>query len=466
MIKYEGCSIKIKALKYRVEVTTLKQIYSKLLMVSLAILVAMTSFISQPTNIQAQELELDAESAILVDADTGKVLYAKDPDIALPPASMTKIMTEYLVLEAIENGEITWETTTQISDYAYSISANPEFSGIGLTQDKPYTVKELYEAMAIFSDNGTTIALAELVSGSEGEFVKRMNQKAEEMGLPDFQFVNSTGLDNSSLGDNYPEGTDPNGTDMLSARSLALLAYNLINEYPHALDISSQIETEFEGYKVENLNWMLPHEATYLKQFYYEGIDGLKTGYTGLAGYTFTGTAERDGRRLITVVMRTDSKEARFEQTARLMDYGFGQFENTELFAAGYQLKDKETIPVAKGKEDQVAVSIGEGISLPIKKGDEELYKLEYSIDKDKLNEDGELVAPVKKGDKIGTAQLVFTGDNDYGYITNTTNLSVDLIADESVEKSNWFMLALGAVGDFFSGIFSSVVDMVKGWFS
>jgi len=367
----------------------------------LVVLLASTSFVTQPKNIHAAELELDAESAILVDAETGKVLFAKNPDMALPPASMTKMMTEYLVLEAIENGEITWETTTQISDYAYSISANPNFSGIGLTQDKGYSVKELYEAMAIFSDNGTSIALAELIAGSEGEFVKKMNQKAEEMGLTDAEFVNSTGLDNETLGDNHPEGTDPNGTNLLSARALALLAYNLINDFPHALDISSRIEDDFEGYTVENLNWMLPHEASYLKQFYYEGVDGLKTGYTGLAQYTFTGTAERNGNRLISVVMRTESKAARFEQTARLFDYGFGQFEQKELFAKGFQLEKQDTIPVAKGKEDAVEISINEAFTVPIKKGEEELYKVEYNINKDNLNKDGEIVAPIKKAIKL-----------------------------------------------------------------
>ncbi len=432
----------------------------------LVVLLASTSFVTQPKNIHAAELELDAESAILVDAETGKVLFAKNPDMALPPASMTKMMTEYLVLEAIENGEITWETTTQISDYAYSISANPNFSGIGLTQDKGYSVKELYEAMAIFSDNGTSIALAELIAGSEGEFVKKMNQKAEEMGLTDAEFVNSTGLDNETLGDNHPEGTDPNGTNLLSARALALLAYNLINDFPHALDISSRIEDDFEGYTVENLNWMLPHEASYLKQFYYEGVDGLKTGYTGLAQYTFTGTAERNGNRLISVVMRTESKAARFEQTARLFDYGFGQFEQKELFAKGFQLEKQDTIPVAKGKEDAVEISINEAFTVPIKKGEEELYKVEYNINKDNLNKDGEIVAPIKKGDKIGTATLVYTGENDYGYIFNSKTQTVDLVADQTVEKANWFMLTLGAIGDFFSGIFTSIVDTVKGWFS
>src|SRR5699024_5524222 len=108
----------------------------------------------------------------------------------LPPASMIKMMTEYIVLEKIANDELSWETTTEISDYAYSISANNSFSGVGLRQNVDYTVRELYEAMAINSDNATTIALTELIAGSEGEFVKIMNEKAEEMNLPEYKFVN------------------------------------------------------------------------------------------------------------------------------------------------------------------------------------------------------------------------------------------------------------------------------------
>src|SRR5699024_9727938 len=117
----------------------------------------------QPVAIEAASINTEAESAVVVDADTGKVLFAKNPDIALPPASMTKMMTEYLVWEAIESGEIDWDTETEISDYPYNLSANPEFSGVGLIQNKKYTVRQLYEAMAINSDNGTTIALAELI---------------------------------------------------------------------------------------------------------------------------------------------------------------------------------------------------------------------------------------------------------------------------------------------------------------
>lgn len=152
---------------------------------------------------------------------------------------MTKMMTEYLVLEAIEEGEISWDTRTEISEYAYSISANNSFSGVGLRLDHEYTVEQLYEAMAINSDNATSIALAELIAGSEGEFVKLMNQKAEEMGLPDAKFVNSTGLDNKDLNGKHPEGTKADDTNLLSARSTAMLAYHLVNDFDQALEISS-----------------------------------------------------------------------------------------------------------------------------------------------------------------------------------------------------------------------------------
>ncbi|PAV28505.1 D-alanyl-D-alanine carboxypeptidase [Virgibacillus profundi] len=435
-----------------------------LLLVSIII---MMSIIAQPFSIQAAEsLDLNAESAILVDGGTGKVLYAKNPDVALPPASMTKMMTEYLVLEAINTGEISWDTTTQISDYPFSISANPSFSGVGLTQNKEYTVRELYEAMAIFSDNATTIALAELIAGSEGEFVKLMNQKAEEMNLPEYKFVNTTGLDNESLGDNRPEGTDPTGSNLLSAKSAALLAYHLVNDFPEALEISSQTEVEFEGYTIENLNWMLPHEATFLQQFHYEGMDGLKTGNTELAGYTFTGTAERDGKRLISVVMKTASKEERFQETKKLMDYGFNNFEKQELFPAGHQVEDESVIDVAKGKEDTVDVSLKEAISIPIKPEDAEAYRIKYSIDEEKLNADGKLTAPIEKGEKIGTAELIFEGENNYGYIFSDKNQTVDLVTNDVVEKSNWFMLTLGAIGDFFANLFTTSVDWIKGLFS
>lgn len=413
-------------------------------------------FVLQPEVTKAQAFNTEAESAIIVDAETGKILYAKNETEALPPASMVKMMTEYIVLEKIANGELSWETTTQISDYAYKISANNNFSGVGLRQNVDYTVRELYEAMAINSDNATTIALAELVAGTEGEFVKLMNEKAEEMKLPEYKFVNSTGLENSSLDGNHPEGTKADDTNLLSARSLALLAYHLVNDYPEVLDISSIPETEFDGQLIRNWNWMLNHDATFLKPFYYEGVDGLKTGYTELAGYSFTSTATKGDKRLITVVMKLGSEAERFKETAKLLDYGFNSFETVELFEKGYKLEDESTVPVAKGKEDSVEVVLGESISYPIRKGTEDQYSIKYELDKELLNEDGELEAPINKGDKVGRAILTYEGEGSFGSIFDSEEeIAVDLVANEDVKKKNWFSLMFASIGDFFANLFN-----------
>lgn len=441
-----------------------KRIYGLLVVVSCMLLF----FIQPVSSVQAKDsVDLDAKSAILVDADTGKILYAKDADVALPPASMVKIMTELLVWEAVEAGDIEWEDEIEIDDVLYELSSDSSFSGVGLTQGIGYSVKSLYEAMAINSDNATTMALAQHVAGSEGKFVELMNEKAEEIGLPDYQFVNASGLDNVMLGENYPEGTDPDGVNYLSARSLAMLSAYFIDKYPESLEIASIPETEFSGETIRNWNWMLPHEAEYLEHLYYEGVDGLKTGFTELAGNSFAGTAEVDGKRLITVVMKTDSEEARFKETAKLLDYGFESFETKELFPAGYQLDDQKELAVVKGKEKHVSIATKDPFELPIKKDDDDQYEVAFHIDEEKVDEDGALLAPVKKGDVVGTAEIVYNGENDFGFIDkNSTYETVDLIATEDVESKNWFMNILGTIGDFFSQLFSTIVDTIKGWFS
>src|SRR5690625_3537418 len=424
------------------------------------------SMFGQPVAVNAEDsLDLNAESAILVDAESGKILYSKKADMTLPPASMTKMMTEYLVWEALEAEEISWEETTEISDYAFEISANPIFSGVGLYQNVDYTVRELYEAMAVNSDNATTIALAELVAGSEGEFVKMMNDKAEEMGLKEYEFVNSSGLENDLLGDNYPARTDPDGINLLSACSTALLAYHLVTDYPESLEISSIPEIQFQDETIENWNWMLPHTASYLKQFHYEGLDGLKTGFTSLAGYSFTGTAERDGVRLISVVMKTESMEKRFAETAKLLDYGFNRFSKQEIFPAGYQLKDESEINVSKGKEKTVEVETAKSFERMIQKGEEENYEIVYHFDDEHFSDVGMLVAPIEKGTVIGTAELSTKKDDEIFIYEKDENRLVDLVVSSDVERSNWFMILLGGIGDFFTNIFQKAVNFIKGIF-
>lgn len=415
------------------------------------------------------QLDLGAKAAILIDADSGKILYEKNADEELPIASMSKMMTEYLVLDAIEKGKISWDTKTKISQYAFDISANKDFSGVGLKLDYDYTVRELYDAMAINSDNATTITLAELIAGSEANFVKMMNDKAKELGLPNYHFVNSTGLSNTDLGDNYPEGTAPDAENELSARSVALLAYRLLKDHPDVLETSSIAEKDFQGQHMINWNYMLPDSPGYLAKYHYEGVDGLKTGWTQQAGPCFTGTAIRDGMRLISVVMNVEGpKDARFEATKKLFDYGFNNFEEVELYPSDYQAKGKESLPVLKGKEKSVEIATNKPIKLIIKKDEEKKdYKPKYVYNKKVLTKDGELTAPIKKGEKVGYMTISHEGENNYGFITSTegNGAMVDLVTTSSVEKANWFVLSMRGIGGFFGDVWQSITGAIKGLF-
>ncbi|WP_180994322.1 serine hydrolase [Bacillus sp. Marseille-P3661] len=449
----------------------------KLLIYNLLTLLMFTSLASYlPTKpaSAAVELGLEAEAAILVDANSGKILYEMNADMTLPPASMSKMMTEYLLLEAINDKKVSWQQEVSISDYVYRISQNTSLSNVPLRKDVKYTVQELYESMAIYSANGSTIALAEVIAGSETNFVKMMNDKAAELQLEDYEFVNSTGLNNSDLLGMHPKGTGEDRENMLSARATAKLAYHLINDYPEVLDTASIPLKKFtkgiEGEGISMLNWnaMLPDIPGYLQQFAYEGVDGLKTGSTSLAGYCFTGTAERNGMRLISVVMRTNSQYARFEETKKLFDYGFSNFSEKELFPANYQLEGQTTLDVEKGKEKEVQIASSESLKTVVKSNEEELYEPKLVLDASILGEEQQLVAPVEKGQKVGYLTYEYKGDNNYGYLFDNGDVTemVDVVTSAGVEKANWFALTMGAIGGFFADLWSSVLNGVKGIFS
>ena len=405
------------------------------------------------------ELGLSAEAAILIDAETGQILYEKNADKLLGVASMSKMMTEYLVLEAIDKGKISWDQKVTIDEYVHKLSAAPGLSNIGLTQGETYTVKELYEAMAIFSGNAATVALAQLVGGTEKNFVKLMNEKAKELGLKDYNFVNSSGLNNSSLLGESPAGNEDD-ENLMSARATAKLSYQLLKDYPEVLDYAKVPRLKFrDGRTYDNFNWMLPGLI-----YEYEGVDGLKTGSTEFAGACFTATAEKNGQRYISVVMKTDSKNSRFTETKKVLDYAFNNFTTEEILAKGYQDKSQKTVGVSKGKEDSVAIKTNKAVELVVKNGEEENVKTKLVINKDKLDEDGNLVAPVKKGDKIG--YLTVETDNNYGTITgDSKGVRVDVVAAETVEKANWFVLSMRAVGGFFGDMWGSITGAVKGLF-
>lgn len=414
-------------------------------------------------------LNVNAAGAILVDGETGKVLYEKNADSALGIASMTKMMTEYILLDAIKHGRVKWDQQYSVSDLAYTISQNRDLSNVPLRRDGKYKIRDLYQAMAIYSANGATIAIAETIAGSETNFVKMMNEKAKQLGLKNYKFVNSTGLNNKDYRGMQPEGTGASDENEMSSRSVATLAFHLINEFPEVLKTASTPSKTFiEGTKMDNWNWMLPTLV-----YGYQGMDGLKTGTTDFAGYCFTGTAKRDGKRFITVVQNaTDGSgnggyKARFDETRKMLDYAFSNYTKEEIVPKHYQVKGHKTIPVVSGKENKVEVYTKTPINMVILNGEKKNYQPVFVLDKNKLNKDGKLTAPIKKGEKIGYVMLKAKNGEKVSFLTSEGQKKVqaDVVAAQDVEKANWFVLMMRGIGGFFGGLWGGISSAVKGLF-
>ncbi|MGE7921393.1 D-alanyl-D-alanine carboxypeptidase family protein [Viridibacillus sp. NPDC093762] len=434
--------------------TSRKNTWLRIIMVS-ALLLSMFVTIPKAANAE-DELNLRVKGAILIDADSGKILYEKNADKSLGIASMSKMMTEYLLLDAIKEGKITWDQKYKVSEYAYKISQNRALSNVPLRADGEYTIRELYEAMAIYSANAATIAIAETIAGSETEFVNMMNKKAKKLGLKDYTFVNSTGLNNAELDGMEPAGTGKTAENKMPAKSVAKLAYHLLQDHPEVLKTSSITKKTFregtdDAIDMSNWNFMLPGLV-----FEYEGVDGLKTGTTDYAGYCFTGTASRNGTRLIAVVLdAVDAKgegtyKARFDATRALFDYGFNQFTTEEIVPANYSFKGQKTIPVIDGKEDKVNIATKEAISIMVKTADKDLYKPKLVLDKKELN------APVKKDTVVGHVEIEKTEGKDYGFIDGEVN-NAEVVTTATVEKSSWISRAFKGIGNFFSDLWNKI---------
>ncbi|WP_245411671.1 D-alanyl-D-alanine carboxypeptidase family protein [Alkalicoccus urumqiensis] len=442
----------------------------------------------------AAEFQPSVETLMLVDAETGQVLFDQNTDHPLPPASMTKMMSEYLILEAINNGDLSWDDEISISDFHADLSHNPGLSNVMLRTDQQYTVQELYESVAIYSANASTMALGEHIAGSEGAFVEQMNERGVEIGmgelmreagseygldelsavfeeqLGDFQFVNSTGLPNRLLEGDHPEGTGAEEDNYMSAEATATLAYRLISDYPEVLDTASIPQMTFregtdDAVDMMNWNWMLP--GTQQPDSDYEPIDGLKTGHTNAAGYTFTGTAEKDGRRLISVVMGADSESHRFTETESVMEWGFENFEEAEVFPAGTTPSGQETLDVAKGLEEEVGLITTDAVSMVVQDGEEEAFTSRVEMDESLLTEDGALEAPVEEGEVVGQVVLEYTGDREINYLPGAeeAEMTVDIVTTDAVERAGWMSLTMSNISSFFAGLWSNVSTTVRGWF-
>lgn len=396
----------------------------------------------------AADLQLAAKSAILLEASTGKVLYSVNPDVPLPPASMSKMMSEYLVQEAVKQKKITWDEQVPVSEYAFYVAKISDASGVYLNAGESFSVRELYQAMAVVSANDATVLLAEKVAGSEPNFVQMMNKRAKELGMTNTSFVTSTGLPANELGP-YSLQTDQ-VENLMSARDSAILARALIRDFPEAVEVSKIPRFTFrtgkpDELKKANYNWMLPDLNNY-----YPGADGLKTGYTQAAGYCFTGTATRDNMRLISVVMGTDSETKRFVETKKLFDYGFSNFKLTKQMDKGAAIKGFETAPVKNGVELTVGAQAGSQVNVLTKIGSEAKFTPTVTFQ--------ELTAPIKQGQAIGKLVLKEEGakDSDYLQPEDAAKAGIDVVASQEVEEGSWIRLFFRSIIQFFSDLFSS----------
>ena len=252
--------------------------------------------------------DVNADSAVLMEAETGTILYAKNADQALPPASVTKIMTLLLVMEAIADGKLGWDDMVQTSEYAASMGGSQVF----LEPGEEMSVTEMVKCVVVSSANDAAVALAERVAGSEAAFVRRMNERAAELGMKNTVFYNTNGLDDDVDG------------HVSSARDIAIMSRELITKHPKILEFSSiWMDSIRNGaFGLTNTNRLVR---------FYRGANGLKTGSTAKAKFCISATAERGGMQLIAVVMAAPSRDERNEIAKKLLDYGFAGWETAVL---------------------------------------------------------------------------------------------------------------------------------------
>lgn len=347
-----------------------------------------------------QTLDIKAKSVVLMEPNTGKVLYEANSDEKLPPASITKIMSLLLVMEAIDRGDISLETVVTASEHACSMGG----SQIWLEPGETMTVNDLLKAAVIASANDACVALGETVAGSEEGFVALMNERANELGMTNTHFVNCTGLD--------AEGHLTTAYDV-AVMSSALIKHDLIKDYS-----TVWMDTLRDG-KSELVN------TNKLVRFY-EGTTGLKTGTTSTAKYCLSATAERNGLELVAVVMAGESSNDRFGGAKKLLDYGFANYNYSSIDAG---LEENTELEVIKGTEKTVGIKPQSTLDVLLPKSAS--GKIER---KTVLSEN--VTAPVKKGDVLGTVTVTLDGEQ-LG--------EIPLVANEDVERLT-FGVTLGLI--------------------
>ncbi|WP_242143644.1 MULTISPECIES: D-alanyl-D-alanine carboxypeptidase family protein [unclassified Bacillus cereus group] len=354
------------------------------------------------------KLAEQASSAIVIEQDTGKVLFEKNPNEKLPPASMTKIMTMLLIMEQVEKGKLKLEDKVRTSEHAASMGGSQIF----LEPGEEMTVNEMLKGIAIASGNDASVAVAEHIAGSEEGFVNMMNKRAKELALKNTHFQNPTGL--------------PAKNHYSTAIDMAIIAKELM-KYP----LIRKYTGKYEDYLREDTDkkfWLV--NTNKLVRFY-PGVDGVKTGFTTEAKYCLTASAEKNGMRVISVVMGAPTSKERNSQVTKLLDYAFGQYTTKKLYKRGEKI---QTVQVGKGKKEKVDLVAADNISLLMKKG-EDMDKIKKEIIAEK-----KVKAPIKKGDALGT--LVITKDKEVLF-------KQTIVAKEDIDAASWWELFKRSFGIF-----------------
>lgn len=400
--------------------------------------------------VQAQEetpLAIQAKAAIAIDSDTGKIFYEQDATTPLHIASTTKLLSMYIIYDQIRTGKLSMTDQVTISAETSALSQNWQLSNVLLYEGQSYSVKNLIEAGFLESANAAVMALAEKVAGSEAAFVDLMRAQLTTWGITDGTIVTSTGLNNAFLGDNRYPGSGAEEENQLSAKDLAIVARHLLQDFPEVLQITSQSQLTFaeptgENLELENTNQMLAGMAVAT-----DGVDGLKTGTTDLAGACFVGTVKRGDTRLITVVLDVPDTTgiARFTETARMMEWVYSQWQQQTINGATLTIPKRQTISVKDGKQLKVAVGLDNEVTVWVKKGmDATNITVTPTFTKTSVT------APVKKGKQVGTAVIRLTEDT-LGYLDQTQQPKTTIVVQKSVSKANPFELGWRKVKNFFS---------------
>lgn len=340
-------------------------------------------------------IRLESKSAILMDASTGEVLFEKNADEALRPASVTKVMTLLLIFEQLENNAFSYDDLVTVSAHAAGMGGSQCFFEEGEQQ----TVRDMIKCIEVASGNDAAVAMAEYVGGSEEAFVELMNKKAKELGMTNTHFDNACGLNVD--------------THLTSARDIAIMSRELTVKHPEIFEFSNiWMDSIIHKTRRGESKFDLANTNKFLRS--YNGATGLKTGYTSAAKYCISATASRAGINLICVIMGAPTKEIRNAEVKMLLDYGFNQYT---VYQDDNVLPDDMEIAIKDGKKNKIRFSAEEKISFLINKGTADIEK-ELVIDK-------ELRAPIKEGDALGSV-IYRSGDKILYKLTITANESIE----------------------------------------